>query len=57
MGQYKALLEKAVEDIVGKIDQQITLNIFSLGNLDSLVTNANASLQDFEIISYLIIKG
>jgi hypothetical protein len=25
--------------------------------LDSLVTNANASLQDFEIISYLIIKG
>ena len=57
MGQYKALLEKAVEDIVGKIDQQITLNIFSLGNLDSLVTNANTSLQDFEIISYLIIKG
>lgn len=57
MGRYKALLEKAVEDIVGKIDQQITLNIFSLGNLDSLVTNANTSLQDFEITSYLIIKG
>lgn len=57
MGQYKMLLEKAVEDIVGKIDQQLTLNIFSLGNLDSLVTNANTSLQDFEIISYLIIKG
>jgi hypothetical protein len=57
MGRYKTLLEKAVEDIVGKIDQQLTLNIFSLGNLDSLVTNANTSLQDFEIISYLIIKG
>ncbi|MED3662951.1 helicase-related protein [Ureibacillus terrenus] len=57
MGQYKMMLEKAVEDIVGKIDQQLTLNIFSLGNLDSLVTNANTSLQDFEIISYLIIKG
>ncbi|MEK5324558.1 helicase-related protein [Aeribacillus sp. FSL M8-0254] len=57
MGQYKILLEKAVEEIVGKIDQQLTLNIFSLGNLDSLVTNANTSLQDFEIISYLIIKG
>lgn len=57
MGQYKMLLEKAVEDIVGKIDQQLTLNIFSLGSLDSLVTNANTSLQDFEIISYLIIKG
>jgi SNF2 family DNA or RNA helicase len=57
MGKYKALLEKAVEDIVGKMDQQLTLNIFSLGNLDGLVTNANTSLQDFEIISYLIIKG
>jgi SNF2 family DNA or RNA helicase len=57
MDKYKALLEKAVEDMVGKIDQQLTLNIFSLGNLDSLVTNANTSLQDFEIISYLIIKG
>ncbi|WMJ21228.1 helicase-related protein [Geobacillus kaustophilus] len=57
MGQYKALLEKAVEEIVGKMDQQLMLNIFSLGNLDAFVTNANTSLQDFEIVSYLIIEG
>ena len=56
MDNYKQLLEKATEEIVGKMDQQATLNIFSLGNLDSLVTSANTSLQDFEIISYLIVK-
>ncbi|WP_339170248.1 helicase-related protein [Anoxybacillus sp. FSL W8-1294] len=57
MGVYKQLLEQAVEEIVGKIDQHATLNIFSLGNLDQLMTTANTNLQDFEIVSYLIIKG
>ncbi len=57
MKTYKALFEKAVEEIVGKMDQQLMLNIFSLGNLDALATNANTSLQDFEIVSYLIIEG
>ena len=56
MSDYKELLERATDEIVGKMDQQATLNIFSLGNLDSLVTSANTSLQDFEIISYLIVK-
>jgi len=56
MDDFKDLLEKAADEIVGKIDQQATLNIFSLGNLDSLVTSTNTSLQDFEIISYLIVK-
>lgn len=56
MDEYKDLLEKAVDEIVGKMDQQATLNIFSLGNLDNLVTSTNTSLQDFEIISYLIVK-
>ncbi|QAV26549.1 helicase [Neobacillus thermocopriae] len=57
MGVYKQLLEQAVEEIVGKMDQHATLNIFSLGNLDQLMTTANTNLQDFEIVSYLIIKG
>lgn len=56
MSNYKELLEKATNEIVGKMDEQSTLNIFSLGNLDTLVTSANTSLQDFEIISYLIVK-
>jgi hypothetical protein len=56
MEHYRELLEKAVDEIVGKIEQQTTLNIFSLGSLDSLVTSTNTNLQDFEIISYLVIK-
>ncbi|MDF0728960.1 helicase-related protein [Cytobacillus sp. S13-E01] len=55
MTSYKELLERAANEIVGKIDEQSTFNIFSLGNLDSLVTSMNTSLQDFEIISYLIV--
>ncbi|WP_048716496.1 helicase-related protein [Bacillus sp. 522_BSPC] len=56
MDTHKELLENATNEIVGKMDEQSTLNIFSLGNLDSLVTSANTSLQDFEIISYLFVK-
>lgn len=56
MEHYRDLLEKAVDEIVGKLEQQTTLNIFSLGSLDSLVTSTNTNLQDFEIISYLVIK-
>lgn len=56
MDHYKELLEKVTGEVVGKIEQQTTLNIFSLGNLDSLVTSKNTNLQDFEIISYLIVK-
>lgn len=53
---YKELLEKAVDEIVGKIEEQTTLNIFSLGNLDSILTSTNTNLQDFEVITYLIVK-
>ena len=53
---YKELLEKAVDEIVGKIEEQTALNIFSLGNLDSILTSTNTNLQDFEVITYLIVK-
>ncbi|MBD8070000.1 helicase-related protein [Bacillus sp. PS06] len=56
MDHYKELLEQATDEIAGKIEQQTTLNIFSLGNLDSLVTSTNTNLQDFKIVSYLIVK-
>lgn len=56
MGKYKHLLEKAVQQITGEIEQQTTLDIFSLGNLDHLVTSTNIDLQDFEIVTYLIVK-
>lgn len=47
---YKELLEKAVDEIVGKIEEQTALNIFSLGNLDSILTSTNTNLQDFEVL-------
>lgn len=53
---YKELLEKAVDEIVGNIEEQSALNIFSLGNLDSILTSTNTNLQDFEVITYLIVK-
>lgn len=53
---YKELLEKAVDEIIGKIEEQTALNIFSLGNLDSILTSTNTNLQDFEVITYLIVK-
>jgi len=56
MEPYKELLEQAGGEIAGKIDQQSTLNIFSLGSLDSLVSSSNTNLQDFEVVSYLIVK-
>src|SRR5699024_9906887 len=52
MEQYKDLLEKAADEIVGKMEEQATLNIFSLGGLDSIMTGSNTNLLDFEIISY-----
>ncbi|CEG26475.1 helicase-related protein [Bacillus sp. B-jedd] len=56
MVPYKELLEQAAGEIAGKIDHQSTLNIFSLGSLDSLVASSNTNLQDFEVVSYLIVK-
>ncbi|MDA1839637.1 helicase-related protein [Bacillus cereus group sp. BY17LC] len=57
MTKYKELLEAVVEDIVGKNEQQATLDIFSMGSLDSLLTSSNSGVKDYEIISCLIIRG
>lgn len=56
MDYYKELLDKAVDEIVGGIEEQTALNIFSLGNLDSIMTSTNTNLSDFDIISFLIVK-
>lgn len=57
MTKYKELLEAVVEDIVGKNEQQATLDIFSMGSLDSLLTSSNSGVKDYEIISCLVIRG
>ena len=55
MYRYKDLLKDVTNDILGKIEEQDTLNIFSLGDLSGMLsdyTNEN----EFEIVSYLVIK-
>jgi len=56
MSAITELLEQAANEIVGKMDEQSTLDIFSLGSLDSLITSSSTSLQDFEVVSFLIVK-
>lgn len=55
MDKYKDLLTDVTDDILGKIEEQDTLNIFSLGDLSGMLNN-NANQEEFEIVSYLVIK-
>lgn len=57
MTKYTTLLEKTVEDIVGKEEQQATFDIFEVGSLDALLSSGNSELQDYEVISCLVIRG
>ena len=56
MDRYKELLTNATDEILGKIEEQQTLSIFSFGGLSSLVDEGNKGSEDFEIISYLVIR-
>ena len=55
MDKYKDLLTDVKDDLVGKIEEQDTLNIFSLGDLIGMLDN-NTNQEEFEIVSYLVIK-
>ena len=55
MDKYKDLLTDVTDDILGKIEEQDTLNIFSLGDLSGML-NDNKNQEEFEIVSYLVIK-
>ncbi|CUP00054.1 helicase-related protein [Intestinibacter bartlettii] len=55
MDKYKDLLTDVTNDILGKIEEQDTLNIFSLGDLSGMLDN-NTNQEEFEIVSYLVIK-
>lgn len=55
MDKYKDLLTDVTNDILGKIEEQDTLNIFSLGDLSGMLNN-NTNQEEFEIVSYLVIK-
>ena len=55
MDKYKDLLTDVTNDILCKIEEQDTLNIFSLGDLSGMLDN-NTNQEEFEIVSYLVIK-
>ncbi|MEG1411486.1 MAG: helicase, partial [Terrisporobacter sp.] len=55
MNKYKELLTNITDDILGKIEEEDTLSIFSLGDLSVMINNKSND-NKFEIVSYLVIK-
>ncbi|WP_338152465.1 helicase-related protein [Indiicoccus explosivorum] len=55
MDPYIELLKKASEFILGIVEEQGMASLFSLGQ-SSLLQNTSSSTDDFEVISYLILK-
>lgn len=55
MSSYKYLLDKAVEFVLGIVEEQGMESLFSLGNSSLLQETATTS-DDFELISFLVIK-
>ena len=55
MSSYKYLLDKAVEFVLGIVEEQGMGSLFSLGNSNLLQDTATTS-DDFELISFLVMK-
>jgi len=55
MGTYQYMLECAMQSIVGKTEEKGVESLFSRGG-SSLVENHFSALEDFEVVSYLIIR-
>ncbi len=55
MSYYKYLLDKAVEFVLGIVEEQGMESLFRLGN-SSLLKDSETTSDDFELISYLVIK-
>lgn len=55
MKKYTELLEKAVFDIKGVVEQKGIQSLFQIGQA-TLFENTVTGLNDFELISFLVIK-
>lgn len=55
MGAYQFMLEAAIQSIIGKTEEKGIESLFSRGGT-SLTQDHFSSLEDFEVISYLIIR-
>ncbi|MDG1708607.1 MAG: hypothetical protein P8H03_07580 [Emcibacteraceae bacterium] len=55
MGQYQYMLECAIQSVVGKAEEKGIESLFSRGGT-ALSQDQFSALEDFDVISYLIIK-
>ena len=55
MREYTYLLEKAVADIKGVVEQKGVMSLFQMGDA-ALFDNSVSSAKDFELISFLVVK-
>ena len=55
MGKYTYLLEKAIFDIKGVVEQKGIQSLFQIGQA-KLFENTVSGLNDFELISFLVVK-
>ncbi len=56
MSKYSELLEKAVYDIKGIVEQKGIQSLFQIGQA-TLLDNTVSGLNDFELISFLVVKS
>lgn len=56
MDKYKNLLTEAIDDILGKVEDEQTMDLFNFGGFENLVSSSSSNNDEFDIISYLIVK-
>lgn len=56
MSHYRALLEKAVESVVGKSEEKGVESLFSRGGTN-LTKDSFQGMEDFEVVSYLVVNA
>lgn len=56
MSEYTELLEKAVYDIKGIVEQKGIQSLFQMGQA-TLLDNTVSGLNDFELVSFLVVKS
>lgn len=56
MTQYSQLLKSAIENIVGKKEEAGVASLFSAGGTNFYKSSTSSNSQDFELVSFLIIK-
>lgn len=55
MGKYTELLQKSIDDLVGKKEEVGTASLFHTGGTTAFL-NKNEGLQDFELVTFLVLK-